>query len=131
MKVLIAIVMLLAIAGLWYYNQQLSTANEQAALAAMNRKPFQPVSSQPLRPKPTFTPAPAPVAVATTEERVQAPRPLPAQLPSPQPARFNCDGRIHCSQMHSCEEATFFIQHCPNTQMDGDNDGTPCERQWC
>ena len=44
---------------------------------------------------------------------------------------FSCDGRQHCSQMTSCAEATYFIQHCPNTQMDGNNDGVPCERQWC
>lgn len=42
-----------------------------------------------------------------------------------------CDGRTHCSDMRSCEEATYFLQHCPNTQMDGDNDGVPCEQQWC
>ena len=46
-------------------------------------------------------------------------------------APSRCDGRTHCSHMRSCEEATYFIQHCPNTQMDGDNDGVPCERQWC
>ena len=45
--------------------------------------------------------------------------------------RFRCDGRTACSHMTSCEEATFFLQHCPNTQMDGDGDGVPCERQWC
>ena len=44
---------------------------------------------------------------------------------------FKCDGRTHCSQMTSCAEATYFVQHCPNTQMDGNNDGVPCERQWC
>ena len=44
---------------------------------------------------------------------------------------LRCDGRQHCSQMSSCEEAKFFIQNCPNTKMDGDNDGTPCESQWC
>ncbi len=47
------------------------------------------------------------------------------------PPRFSCDGRTMCSQMTSCEEATFFIRNCPNTQMDGDNDGKPCESQWC
>ena len=48
------------------------------------------------------------------------------------PARdYKCDGRIHCSQMTSCAEATFFLQHCPGTKMDGNNDGIPCERQWC
>lgn len=44
---------------------------------------------------------------------------------------FRCDGRQHCSQMRSCAEATYFIRHCPNTQMDGNNDGVPCEQQWC
>lgn len=47
------------------------------------------------------------------------------------PATFTCDGRTHCSQMTSCEEATYFITHCPGTKMDGDRDGIPCERQWC
>lgn len=45
--------------------------------------------------------------------------------------RFQCDGRMHCSQMRSCEEATFFLNNCPNTKMDGNNDGIPCEKQWC
>lgn len=44
---------------------------------------------------------------------------------------FECDGRTHCSQMSSCAEATFFVRHCPGTQMDGDGDGVPCESQWC
>jgi cold shock CspA family protein len=42
-----------------------------------------------------------------------------------------CDGRTHCSQMTSCEEAKFFLNNCPGTQMDGDGNGVPCERQWC
>lgn len=41
--------------------------------------------------------------------------------------QFRCDGRQHCSQMRSRAEAEFFIRNCPNTKMDGDNDGTPCE----
>jgi cold shock CspA family protein len=45
--------------------------------------------------------------------------------------RFQCDGRKFCSQMQSCEEATFFLKNCPGTQMDGDNDGVPCEQQLC
>ena len=44
---------------------------------------------------------------------------------------FRCDGRTRCPQMRSCAEATYFVQHCPNTKMDGNNDGVPCERQWC
>lgn len=46
-------------------------------------------------------------------------------------SRFTCDGRTHCSEMTSCDEATWFIRHCPGTEMDGNNDGVPCERQWC
>ena len=42
-------------------------------------------------------------------------------------SNFKCDGRQHCSQMNSLEEAKFFIKNCPNTKMDGDNDGEPCE----
>ena len=44
---------------------------------------------------------------------------------------YHCDKRIWCSQMHSCEEAKFFIRNCRGTKMDGDGDGIPCERQWC
>ncbi|WP_265087928.1 excalibur calcium-binding domain-containing protein [Psychrobacter vallis] len=52
---------------------------------------------------------------------------------STQPAApsFVCDGRQHCSQMTSCAEATYFSNHCPNTKMDGNHDGVPCEQQWC
>ncbi|WP_088210128.1 excalibur calcium-binding domain-containing protein [Shewanella sp. Shew256] len=47
-------------------------------------------------------------------------------------AQFRCEaGKTHCSHMSSCAEATFYIKNCPNTQMDGDGDGIPCERQWC
>ncbi|MCV4285040.1 excalibur calcium-binding domain-containing protein [Pseudomonas capsici] len=44
---------------------------------------------------------------------------------------FRCDGRKHCSQMTSCAEAKLFLQNCPGMKMDGDNDGIPCEGQWC
>jgi Excalibur calcium-binding domain len=47
------------------------------------------------------------------------------------PGAFTCDGRTYCSQMTSCEEATYFIRNCPGTKMDGNNDGVPCESQWC
>lgn len=44
---------------------------------------------------------------------------------------YRCDGRTHCSQMTSCAEATYFSNNCPNTKMDGNRDGVPCEKQWC
>ncbi|MGE7959149.1 excalibur calcium-binding domain-containing protein [Pseudomonas sp. NPDC089530] len=46
-------------------------------------------------------------------------------------APIKCDGRQYCSQMTSCAEAKQFLQHCPGMRMDGDNDGIPCESQWC
>jgi cold shock CspA family protein len=42
-----------------------------------------------------------------------------------------CDGRTMCSQMTSCAEAKWFINHCPGTKMDGNHDGIPCVQQWC
>ena len=63
---------------------------------------------------------------------------VPQNRPTPQSlfkadssSSFKCDGRTRCGQMSSCEEATYFVQNCPNTQMDGNNDGVPCEQQWC
>lgn len=44
---------------------------------------------------------------------------------------YRCDGRTHCSQMRSCDEAKYFLAHCPGVKMDGDHDGLPCEDQWC
>src|SRR5207342_3482564 len=59
----------------------------------------------------------------------------PAQFSAPAAPsavdRSRCDGRTRCPQMTSCAEATYFIQHCPATEMDGDHDGVPCEDQWC
>ncbi|HRO27829.1 MAG TPA: excalibur calcium-binding domain-containing protein [Luteimonas sp.] len=56
----------------------------------------------------------------------------PARSPSvASSSPYKCDGRTHCSQMRSCAEAKYFIQNCPNTRMDGDRDGVPCETQWC
>ena len=59
--------------------------------------------------------------------------PAPATIPAaPAPtAAYRCDGRTRCSQMRSCEEATWFLNHCPGTKMDGNGDGVPCEKQWC
>ncbi|HZV63211.1 MAG TPA: excalibur calcium-binding domain-containing protein [Methylophilaceae bacterium] len=42
-------------------------------------------------------------------------------------SKFSCDGRQYCSQMSSIEEAEYFVGHCPDTKMDGDQDGIPCE----
>jgi hypothetical protein len=54
---------------------------------------------------------------------------LPTSRPQAPPSRTHprCDGREYCGQMNSREEAVFFINNCPNTKMDGDRDGIPCE----
>jgi len=88
--------------------------------------------------------APEPMAVqapVVVEKPVAAPRPITASEPvavpkaeaalEPVAQEFRCDGRTHCAQMTSCDEAIFFIKNCPNTQMDGNGDGVPCEKQWC
>jgi|SRR6185436_6268663 hypothetical protein len=50
---------------------------------------------------------------------------------SPATPRYQCDGRVYCSQMTSCDEAMFFLHNCPGVKMDGEGDGVPCEKQWC
>lgn len=44
---------------------------------------------------------------------------------------YHCENKTMCTEMNSCEEATFYINNCPGTKMDGDGDGIPCESQWC
>ena len=44
--------------------------------------------------------------------------------------QFQCQGKVYCSEMTSYEEAAFYLQNCPGTKMDGDNDGIPCEQQF-
>jgi len=72
-----------------------------------------------------------PPSIAVSETHVQAVESFVAEAHARETTTFVCDGRTYCSQMTSCEEATYFLQHCPNVKMDGDNDGVPCEKQWC
>jgi hypothetical protein len=59
-----------------------------------------------------------------------APREATA-APATTSSGFSCDGRKYCTQMRSCAEAKYFLASCPGVKMDGDNDGIPCEEQWC
>lgn len=72
-----------------------------------------------------FTPA---RTAASTEQVI--PSNIQA-MPEVTTSQFSCDGRTHCSEMTSCAEAKFFLKNCPNTKMDGNNDGVPCEQQHC
>ena len=74
------------------------------------------------------------LAYANTQEEtsvVDSHSPPRSQLDTSPLNNFKCDGRTYCSQMASCEEATFFLRNCPGVKMDGNNDGIPCEKQWC
>jgi hypothetical protein len=71
---------------------------------------------------PTGSPAPS----ASQPHSLEA-----ADTPEQDEPSFQCDGRTYCSQMTSCAEAKYFLEHCPNVKMDGDRDGIPCEKQWC
>lgn len=68
-----------------------------------------------------------PAQVSSAPVAAQAGELAPRSPPVQSSGSFQCDGRIHCSQMVSRAEAEFFVRHCPGTRMDGDNDGEPCE----
>jgi cold shock CspA family protein len=63
--------------------------------------------------------------------QLEAVTPTPTSAQTAATPGFHCDGRTMCSQMTSCAEAKNFLRHCPNTTMDGNHDGMPCEQQWC
>ena len=73
----------------------------------------------------------AQVAHAAVAEDRSWIKPRDSQSGSVASSSSKCDGRTSCPQMTSCSEATYFIQHCPGTKMDGDGDGIACEDQWC
>lgn len=102
---LVALLLVCALlgAGYWKYDQ---TRQQQARAAA------------------------AAAAMAQQPGIGAAPRSLSA-LAAPVASAYRCDGRQHCSQMTSCAEAKFFLKNCPDPRMDGNNDGVPCEQQWC
>jgi len=72
-----------------------------------------------------------PAAPAASSARTSLAPVASRRAETPLSSSFRCDGRTRCPQMTSCEEAKFFLAHCPNTKMDGDGDGIPCEGQFC
>ena len=109
--VLIVILLILA----WYGNRQYQ-----------HKKFLQEVQTQiQLEEKVQAKSAVTPTVIVTQVQSQQTSR-----VPKKITPKFHCDGRQHCSQMRSYEEAKFFLNHCPNTKMDGDRDGVPCERQF-
>jgi hypothetical protein len=104
------ILLLLALGyGVWNYYLKPSDSPVISNIGSDGSILSQPVVTQPVITQPFITPARTAVSSRS----------------------YRCDGRTHCSQMTSCEEATYFLRNCPGTQMDGEGDGVPCERQWC
>ncbi|HET9702363.1 MAG TPA: cold shock domain-containing protein, partial [Burkholderiales bacterium] len=66
-----------------------------------------------------------------TTEIFHPPAPEPAAQEVKDAPRFQCEGKVYCSQMTSCAEAMFYLYNCPGVKIDGNRDGIPCERQWC
>ncbi|RRD54120.1 excalibur calcium-binding domain-containing protein [Campylobacter rectus] len=50
---------------------------------------------------------------------------------------IDCNKKTHCSHFKSCAEAKEYLKKCGRYEdggtqrTDGDNDGIPCERQFC
>jgi cold shock CspA family protein len=69
--------------------------------------------------------------VSPRVERIRSTEPAIQPEAATSVARFQCQGKIYCSEMTSCEEAIFYLNNCPGVKIDGDGDRIPCESQWC
>lgn len=69
-------------------------------------------------------------AASSAPRRVAAPPPSPRQLglAATPAAAFGCGDKHTCGEMTSCDEARFHQETCGVIRLDGDGDGTPCER---
>ena len=106
--------------------EQLNAERQKRLREAGNAPAVQP------GPSPGSQPPTSPVSASGPPARVEKEKSVSAAAPAATSAEsFKCDGRIHCSQMKSCAEAKYFLRHCPGVKMDGDGNGTPCEKQWC
>lgn len=135
-KLVIKIIFLFVGAGgLIYYSQSNPDSIPSKDETTMPTIPYHEVIAQAPRHYSPHTfqtyPPPEELSKFYSEEKITPP---PLKTPPKAKEKTNpsrCDGRTHCSQMSSCQEATYFLKNCPNTTMDGDNDGVPCEQQWC
>ncbi len=120
--VLVFITLLVAL-GSWGYHAYVQSR--------VRTPPHAPVLTGPLSAPAVEVPAAPPVKPPPAPVLEVPPVPAPLIRPQAPASRYACDGRTHCSQMTSCEEARYFLKHCPGVQMDGNHDGEPCEQQWC
>ena len=125
MKKILTVIMVLTLALIGYIILRPENSINNATTDVATNTSTAPVST------PTYTSTDfddiPPTYVDSDLETVSA----PVVITQPAAPSFKCDGRQHCSQMTSCAEATYFSNNCPNTKMDGNNDGVPCEQQWC
>jgi cold shock CspA family protein len=70
-------------------------------------------------------------AEISASDRIRPDNPVWPPLQVQQGLHFQCEGKQHCSQMHSCDEAKFYLANCPDVVIDGELDGIPCEQQLC
>lgn len=47
---------------------------------------------------------------------------------TPTPVSTTCGSKTRCQEMRDCEEARFYLNQCGLKTIDGDGDGTPCEK---
>jgi cold shock CspA family protein len=150
------LMLLTVVIGAYAFREFRSTAARDAGIATADLgnwvstpvRRADPAMLKPLPPEPNLNRTPErtaesfpPRVVESNQVNLPSPPPRPIEplpvAPPPIPrssvesSNFHCDGRTYCSQMTSCAEATYFLNHCPNTKMDGDHDGIPCESQWC
>ena len=121
----------LGAAGAYYFLHRPPAPRAQLALSDAERPaPVRSLEERAAAAQGTVYPQPPPEPPARQKE-AQRPDSFESREARPGQAEFRCDGRERCPQMHSCQEATWFLRNCPNTKMDGEGDGIPCEDQWC
>jgi hypothetical protein len=72
-------------------------------------------------------PPPARALVPVVPPPVPVPHAVKPALPKPAKSTFTCGTKRYCKQMQSCEEATYYMNHCGLSKLDSDHDGSPCE----
>lgn len=127
---LILLAIVVAIAAFFTYRQQVAMEESADAMRRAEARQAEVIASRlPARVSPRLPVALAPTNSSSLQSPATNPS-RPAIVDRPAVTGFQCDGRTHCSQMHSCEEARFFLSRCPGVKMDGNHDGEPCEQQF-
>ena len=79
-----------------------------------------------LAPEPGWAdPAGAPPAPFQSKKKKKSSPPPPARS---QGQGRQCGSKRTCGEMDSCAEAQFYLRQCGVHRLDGDSDGTPCEK---